>query len=100
MTRPPPRGNEPARNDGTIDWARIEADWAQLKGSAKRQWLKLTDAQLDSIAGKRDALSASVQATYGITRETTERQVSFWQSVQKPKGMGAAENPVVEPGEA
>jgi uncharacterized protein YjbJ (UPF0337 family) len=98
MTQPPPRGNEPVRNDATIDWARIEADWARLKASAKRQWQKLTDDQLDAIAGKRDALSASVQATYGITRETTERQVSFWQSVQKPKGMCLPEDPV--PGQA
>jgi uncharacterized protein YjbJ (UPF0337 family) len=83
-----------------MEWDRIEADWTQLKGSAKREWEKLTDDQLDAIAGKREALSASVQATYGITKETTERQVSFWQSVQRPKAVAVAADPVPEPGEA
>ncbi len=67
-----------------MDWVRIEGDWDRLKGSVKRQWDKLTDEQLDAIAGKRDALSGRIQETYGITKETTERQVSAWQSVQKP----------------
>jgi uncharacterized protein YjbJ (UPF0337 family) len=83
-----------------MDWDRIEADWAQLKGSAKRQWDKLTDHQLDAIAGKREKLSASVQATYGITQETTERQVSFWQGVQKPKARVVADDPLPEQGGA
>jgi uncharacterized protein YjbJ (UPF0337 family) len=81
----------------TVDWDRIEADWAQLKASAKRQWEKLSDDQLDSIAGKRERLSASVQATYGITKETTERQVSFWQSIQRSQQAGGVEEPVREP---
>jgi uncharacterized protein YjbJ (UPF0337 family) len=67
-----------------MEWDRIEGDWARLKGSAKREWEKLTDEQLDTIAGKRDALSDRIRLAYGITRETTERQVSFWQSVQRP----------------
>ena len=67
-----------------MNWERIEGDWERLKGSAKRQWDKLTDEQLDAIAGSRDALSGRIREVYGITKETTERQVSAWQSVQKP----------------
>jgi uncharacterized protein YjbJ (UPF0337 family) len=66
-----------------MEWDRIEGDWARLKASAKREWAKLTDEQLDTIAGKRVALSDTIRQAYGITPETTERQVSFWQGVQR-----------------
>jgi uncharacterized protein YjbJ (UPF0337 family) len=71
-----------------VNWDLIEGDWERLKASAKRQWEKLTDEQLETIAGKRVALSAAIRETYGITPETTERQVSFWQSIQRPKDGG------------
>jgi uncharacterized protein YjbJ (UPF0337 family) len=41
-----------------MNWDRIEGNWKQVKGKAKEQWGKLTDEQLDVIAGKRDQLSA------------------------------------------
>ena len=34
-----------------MNWDRIEGNWKQLKGKAKQQWGKLTDDQLDVIAG-------------------------------------------------
>jgi uncharacterized protein YjbJ (UPF0337 family) len=39
-----------------MDWNRIEGNWKQLKGKIKKQWSKLTDDDLDKIAGKRDQL--------------------------------------------
>ena len=36
-----------------MNWDRIEGNWKQLKGSVKEQWGKLTDDQLDVIAGMR-----------------------------------------------
>ncbi|PYV59113.1 MAG: hypothetical protein DMG91_02235 [Acidobacteria bacterium] len=38
-----------------MNWDQIEGKWKQLKGSAKERWGKLTDDDLDTIAGKRDA---------------------------------------------
>ncbi|MHB8167082.1 MAG: CsbD family protein [Sulfuricella sp.] len=49
----------------------------------KQQWGKLTDDQLDVIAGKREHLSGKIQETYGITKEETEKQISEWQARQK-----------------
>jgi hypothetical protein len=34
-----------------MDWERIEGDWARLKGSAKRNWDKLTDVQCEVCHG-------------------------------------------------
>ncbi len=63
-----------------MNWDRIEGNWKQIKGDIKKQWGKLTDDQLDVIAGRRDHLAGKIQETYGITKEETEKQVSAWQS--------------------
>ena len=66
-----------------MNWDRIEGNWKQFKGTAKAKWGKLTDDELDVIAGKRDQLVGKIQEAYGITRETTERQLAQWQADQK-----------------
>jgi uncharacterized protein YjbJ (UPF0337 family) len=71
------------RGNTTMNWDRIEGNWKQFKGNAKQQWGKLTDDQLDVIAGKREQLSGKVQEAYGITKEATEQQINDWQSHQK-----------------
>jgi len=37
-----------------MNWDQIEGKWKQFKGSVKQQWGKLTDDDLDHIAGTRD----------------------------------------------
>jgi uncharacterized protein YjbJ (UPF0337 family) len=66
-----------------MNWDRIEGNWKQFKGTAKEQWGKLTDDQLDIIAGKREQLVGRIQESYGITKEATEKQVSEWLARQK-----------------
>ncbi len=73
----------PTRGTTTMNWDRIEGNWKQFKGDIKKQWGKLTDDQLDVIAGHRDHLAGKIQEAYGITKEETEKQVSAWQSRQK-----------------
>jgi uncharacterized protein YjbJ (UPF0337 family) len=66
-----------------MNWDRIEGNWTQFKGTAKKQWGKLTDDQLVVTAGKRDKLVGKIQEVYGLSKEETEKQVSNWLSVQK-----------------
>jgi len=54
----------------------IEGNWMQLKGKAKEQWGKLTDDDLDVIAGKRDQLAGRLQERYGLVKEAAEKQIS------------------------
>lgn len=61
-----------------MNWDRIEGNWMQFKGNAKQQWGKLTDDQIEVIAGKRDHLIGKIQEVYGITKEATEKQVNDW----------------------
>lgn len=58
-----------------MNWDRIEGNWKQFKGKAKEQWGKLTDDQLDVIAGRRDQLVGRVQESYGIGKDEAEKQV-------------------------
>ena len=52
--------------------------WKQLKGQVKQQWGKLTDDDLDVIAGKRDQLLGKIQERHGVTLEEAEKQVTAW----------------------
>lgn len=47
-----------------MDWNRVEGNWKQVKGKVKEQWGKLTDDDLDVIAGKagkQDQLEGRLQ---------------------------------------
>lgn len=57
---------------------RMEGNWLQFKGKVKEQWGKLTDDDLDVIAGKRDQLLGKIQERHGISQEEAEKQVTAW----------------------
>ena len=61
-----------------MNWDRIEGEWKQFKGLVKEKWGKLTDSDLEVIAGKKDQLIGKLQEKYGITKEEAERQVRDW----------------------
>lgn len=58
-----------------MDWNRVEGNWKQMKGKVKEHWGKLTDDDLDVIAGKRDQLLGRIQERHGIARDEAEREV-------------------------
>jgi uncharacterized protein YjbJ (UPF0337 family) len=63
-----------------MNWDRIEGNWKQFTGKAKQQWGRLTDDDIDVIAGKRDELVGAIQEAYGIAKEEAERQVTNWEN--------------------
>lgn len=65
---------------------RIEGNWTQFKGKVKEQWGKLTDDDLDIIAGKRDQLLGRIQERHGIAaRDEAEKQLQAFQE-RNPTG--------------
>ncbi|HUI79803.1 MAG TPA: CsbD family protein [Bryobacteraceae bacterium] len=62
----------------------MQGQWKQLKGKVKEKWGKLTDSDLDVIAGKRDQFVGKLQERYGYTREQAERDLSDWERAQNP----------------
>jgi len=63
-----------------MNWDRIEGNWKQFTGKVKEQWGKLTDDDIDVIAGKRDQLVGKIQESYGIGKDEAEQQVDTWGS--------------------
>ena len=43
------------------------------------QWGKLTDDDLDVVAGRRDQLAGKIQERYGIAKDEAEKQVAAWE---------------------
>lgn len=64
---------------------RIEGNWTQFKGKVKEQWGKLTDDDLDIIAGKRDQLLGRIQERHGIAKDEAEKQLAAFQE-RNPTG--------------
>lgn len=64
--------------DNAMNWDILEGKWKQFTGSAKENWGKLTDDDLDQAAGKRDQLVGKIQEKYGIARDEAEKQVDEW----------------------
>lgn len=63
----------------------IQGKWKQLKGTAKEKWGKLTDDDLDVIAGQRDKLVGKLQERYGYAREEAQKKADEWlQAISGP----------------
>jgi uncharacterized protein YjbJ (UPF0337 family) len=66
-----------------MNWDQIEGKWKQAKGSVKQKWGKLTDNDLDFIAGKRDHFVGKLQERYGIEKEEAQKRADEWAKQQK-----------------
>ena len=58
-----------------MNWDIIKGNWKQAKGNIRKQWGKLTDDDLDVIAGERDVLIGKIQERYGLSRDQAEKEV-------------------------
>ena len=58
---------------------RIKGNWLQFKGKVKEQWGKLTDDDLDVVAGKRDQLVGKLVEREGLAKEAAEDQIKSWE---------------------
>jgi uncharacterized protein YjbJ (UPF0337 family) len=65
-----------------MNWDQVEGRWKQLRGSVKARWGKLTDSDLDYIAGKREQLAGKLQERYGLAKEVAQKQVEEWLKAQ------------------
>lgn len=65
----------------------LEGKWKQVRGEAKAWWGKLTDNDLDRVAGKFEVLVGLLQEKYGYTREQAadeiDRRVTDYEAALK-----------------
>ena len=73
-----------------MNWDQVEGKWKQSRGGIKEKWGKLTDDDLDRIAGKRDVFVGKLQERYGIAKEEAQKQADQWMAAQDA---AAAESP-------
>ncbi|BFM06329.1 CsbD family protein [Halioxenophilus aromaticivorans] len=51
-----------------------EGKWKQLKGEVRKQWGKLTDDELDEIAGNREKFEGKMQERYGKSKDEAKEE--------------------------
>lgn len=66
-----------------MDWDRIEGNWKQLKGAIKAKWGKLTDDDIEFIAGKREQLEGKIQERYGYEKDLAKKEIDDWYDAHK-----------------
>ncbi len=60
------------------DW--VAGQWKEFRGEVREHWGKLTNDDLDVIAGRRDQLIGKIQQLYGTGREAIEKQLDdLWE---------------------
>jgi uncharacterized protein YjbJ (UPF0337 family) len=53
----------------------IKGEFKQLRGKLRAKWGKLTDNDVEFIAGKKDILIGKIQERYGHSKDEAEKQV-------------------------
>lgn len=66
-----------------MNWNFAEGNWKQFKGKVKAQWDKLSDDQLDAIAGQRIELAGKIQEAYGVTTDEAEQQIKRFEDLHR-----------------
>jgi len=59
-------------------WERIRNEWSRLSPKAKSVWPRVSDAELQVVAGRRDRLIDKVRDAYHLPHEEAEKEVDVW----------------------
>lgn len=51
-----------------------EGNWKQLKGKIQENWGKLTNDDVDEIAGRREHFIGKIQEKYGMKKDEAEKE--------------------------
>ena len=59
-------------------WDRLEGNWKEFQGKVQQKWGKLTNDDMNVVAGKRTELSGRLQQRYGYAKDQAEREIDTW----------------------
>lgn len=62
----------------------LSGQWKQMKGAVRQQWGKLTDNDLEAIAGKKENLIGKLQERYGLAKEEAQRKADEFLKAYSP----------------
>lgn len=57
-----------------MNWDQLPSRWKQSKSKFREKWGKLSEDDLDVIAGGRDQLVSRIQERYGLPKEVAQEQ--------------------------
>ena len=72
-----------------MDWQQIEENWARFKQAIREKWGKLTEDDLEAIAGRRRRLEETLQKRYGFAPDHVRQEVDDWLRWQNSKARDA-----------
>jgi uncharacterized protein YjbJ (UPF0337 family) len=76
----------PNSEEQIMNWDQMEGKWKQMRGVLRKQWGKLTDDDLEFMAGSKDQFVGRLQERYGIKKEEAQKQADEWiQTQAEPK---------------
>lgn len=68
-----------------MNWDQVEGTWKTMKGRVREQWAKITDDDIEAIAGKKDRFLGAIQKRYGYEKEKAESELENFLKNQKTK---------------
>jgi uncharacterized protein YjbJ (UPF0337 family) len=67
--------SHPDDEERTMNWDQVSGKWQQLKGNVRTKWGKLTDDDVEIVAGNREKLVGKLQERYGYTKDRALQSV-------------------------
>jgi uncharacterized protein YjbJ (UPF0337 family) len=61
----------------------LQGKWAQMKGSVRTKWGKLTDDDITEIQGEAEKMIGKLQERYGYNREQAEKELDDFMKAQQ-----------------
>lgn len=61
-----------------MDWDDLRAKWPQMRGQLRHRWGRLTEDDLDEIAGYQETFIGKVQERYSIDRTEALQRIQEW----------------------
>jgi uncharacterized protein YjbJ (UPF0337 family) len=65
----------------------FEGKWKEMRGQVKEWWGKLTDDDLDKVAGNAEQIVGLLQQKYGYTRQRAEEEFNRRVKEVREKGI-------------
>ena len=56
----------------------IKGKWHQVKGTVREKWGRLTDDDVDKVAGRAEKLTGILQERYGYAKDRAEKEIEEW----------------------
>jgi len=76
-----------------MDWTEVKAHWPAHRAAVAHRWQRLSERELDEIAGDRQRLCERIQEVYGIGAEDAQGQISAWEDAQRTWDPSSADGP-------